>query len=147
MHDIEKALAFALKVHQGQTDRFGQPYILHPLHLMMQMETDSERLAAILHDTVEDSDHTLDDVRALGMPEEVVRAVALLTHEGDHDSYLDYVRRLQADPIARRVKMADLQHNMDIRRLPQVTEQDCARLIRYRRAWEILTNGTAPPAS
>jgi (p)ppGpp synthase/HD superfamily hydrolase len=141
MHVIEKALLFALRVHEGKQDRTGQPYILHPLHLMMQMESDTERLAAILHDTVEDSTHTLDDVRALGVPADVVRAVELLTHDKENEPYLEYVRRLRADPVARRVKMADLRHNMDIRRLPQLTTRDYDRLARYRQAWEILTAG------
>lgn len=141
MHIIEKALRFALEVHEGQRDRAGQPYILHPLHLMMEMASDAERLAAILHDTVEDSAYTMDDVCALGVPAEVVRAVELLTHDKENEPYLDYVRRLKADPIARQVKMADLRHNMDIRRLPQMTTRDCDRLVRYRQAWELLTAG------
>ena len=140
MHAIERALAFALQVHEGQTDRAGLPYILHPLYLMMQVETEMEKLAAILHDTIEDSERTLADIEALEMPAVVVRAVALLTHDRANVPYLDYVRRLRPDPIARRVKLADLQHNMDIRRLPEVTEQDLARFVNYRQAWEILTH-------
>lgn len=131
---IEKALAFALEAHRGQTDRQGRAYILHPLHLMAQMDTDEERLVAILHDTIEDSDRTLDDIRALGMPEVVVEAVALLTHDKEGEPYMEYVGRLKSNPIARKVKLADLQHNMTISRMSEVKERDVARLNKYLQA-------------
>jgi (p)ppGpp synthase/HD superfamily hydrolase len=136
---IETALSFALEVHRGQIDRSGQPYILHPLTLMMQMDTTAERLAAILHDTVEDSERTLDDIRGMGMPAEVVEAVDLLTHDKSAMSYADYVQRLKPNPIAQKVKLADLQHNMDIRRTRPVNPEDLPRLNKYLRAWETLT--------
>jgi len=138
MNLLEKCIKFALDVHAGQTDRYGRPYILHPLHLMSQMDTEVEMMAAVLHDVIEDSDTTLDDLRRLGLPQEVIEAVSLLTH-GEADSYDDYVHKLKPDAVARKIKLADLAHNMDIRRMDSVTEQDAARLDKYRRAWEILT--------
>ena len=138
MNLLEKCIKFALDVHAGQRDRYGRPYILHPLHLMSQMDTEVELMAAVLHDVIEDSDMTLDDLRQLGLPEEVVQAVSLLTHD-ESDSYDDYVRKLKPNRIARKIKLADLLHNMDIRRMDRVTEKDAARLDKYRRAWEILT--------
>lgn len=136
---IDTALSFALDIHRGQEDRGGQAYILHPLTLMMQMDTTAERLAAILHDTIEDSDRTLDDIRALGLPAEVVEAVYLLTHDKSAMTYEDYVLRLKSNPIARKVKLADLQHNMDIRRTGPVDPADLPRLNKYLRAWDTLT--------
>lgn len=137
---IEKCIAFALEAHTGQTDRLGNPYILHPLHLMANVDSEEEQLTAILHDVVEDTDVTMDDLRALGLPESVLTAVALLTHDKENVSYDDYVKNLKSNPIARAVKLADLRHNMDIRRLPRVTEKDATRMDKYRRAWITLTS-------
>lgn len=139
MNLLETAIAFALDVHQGQLDRAGQPYILHPLHLMCQMDTEDERLVALLHDTIEDSDRTLAELQALGLPAHVLEAIDLLTHDKQAMSYEAYVARLQPNPLARKVKLADLRHNMDLRRLPQITANDAARLDKYRQAWEQLT--------
>jgi (p)ppGpp synthase/HD superfamily hydrolase len=135
---LEKAIALALRAHGGQTDRYGQPYILHPLFLMQQMDTEAERIAAVLHDVVEDSDVTLDDLRAEGFPAEAVEAVRLMTHDKTETTYEAYVAALKPNPIARKVKLADLQHNMDIRRMDRVRPEDVDRLQRYRQAWETL---------
>lgn len=139
MNLLEHAIAIALDVHSGQRDRYGRPYILHPLHVMLQMDSQEEMTAAVLHDVVEDSDTTLDDLRAHGFPEKILQAVDLLTHDKSAMSYDEYVRRLKPNPIARKIKLADLQHNMDIRRLKQVNPDDAARLEKYHRAWRKLT--------
>lgn len=139
MTQLEDAIAFAVEAHRGQKDRLGRPYILHPLHLMLQMETEDEMIAAVLHDVVEDTDYTIDDLRErLGLGEAVVEAIRLLTHEAA-DSYEAYVQRLKQNAIARKVKLADLRHNMDIRRLADVGPDDLERLERYQRAWEMLS--------
>jgi (p)ppGpp synthase/HD superfamily hydrolase len=139
MNLLEKVITFALEAHTGQIDKYGRPYILHPLHLMSQMDTDEERMVALLHDVVEDTNRTPADIAALGVPHSVVEAVALLTHHKEQIPYLDYVRALKSNPLARKVKLADLRHNMDIRRMDAIREKDAARLERYRRAWQILT--------
>jgi (p)ppGpp synthase/HD superfamily hydrolase len=139
MNQLERAIRIALEVHEGQTDRYGQPYILHPLFVMMRMDTENERTAAVLHDVIEDSETTLEDLRAAGFPIEVLEAVRLLTHDKQNTSYETYVQRLKPNAIARKIKLADLQHNMDIRRMDEVRNEDLARLERYRRAWETLT--------
>lgn len=139
MNLLELAITVALDVHRGQHDRYGHPYILHPLHVMLQMDTEEEMVAAALHDVVEDSEMTLDDLRAQGFPERIVEVVSLLTHDKDAMSYDDYVRRLKPNPIARKIKLADLQHNMDIRRLKEVGPKDATRLEKYHRAWRMLT--------
>src|SRR5690606_9746285 len=128
----------ALRAHSGQTDRYGQPYILHPLFIMQQMDTEAERIAAVLHDVVEDSDITLDDLRVEGFPAEAIEAVRLLTHDKSETSYEAYIATLKPNAIARKIKLADLQHNMDIRRMDRVRPEDVERLQRYRQAWETL---------
>ena len=138
MADIEDAIALAVQAHRGQKDRAGAPYILHPLRMMFRVETDAEKMAAVLHDVVEDTAWTLDGLRAESFPEEVVAAVDHLTRRGD-ESYEEFVRRAAAHPVARRVKIADLEDNMDVRRTGTVTEKDVERLTRYHRAWRSLT--------
>jgi (p)ppGpp synthase/HD superfamily hydrolase len=136
---LERAIALALDAHHGQTDRYGRPYILHPLHVMLQMDSESEMMAAVLHDVLEDTPLTLEALRDEGFPPDVLEAVRLLTHDAEKMSYQEYVRHLRPNPIAIKVKLADLRHNMDILRMDHVEEGDAARLEKYRRAWETLT--------
>lgn len=139
MATLEQAIAIAVAAHAGQTDRGGHPYVLHPLRLMFNAGRAADRIVAVLHDVVEDTAVTLQDLRAAGFDETIVTAVAALTRRKDSgEDYLDYVRRAVQDPIARRVKRLDLMDNMDTRRLPHITEKDIARLNRYRRALEII---------
>lgn len=138
MPTLEDTIQLALDAHRGQVDKAGAPYILHPLRMMLQMDDEPAQMAAVLHDVVEDSPVTLDDLREQGFSAEVVAAVDALTRRED-ETYLDFVRRARTNPIARRVKLADLQDNMDLRRLSDITEKDVERLRRYRRAWAILT--------
>ena len=134
---LEKAIETALHAHAGQKSKDGSPYILHPLRVMARMHADEEKIAAILHDVVEDSDVTLEDLRKAGFPEEVLVVVKLLTHEPGV-SYEDYVERLKPHPVACRIKLADLEDNSDIRRLSGIEERDLERLRKYHRAWQIL---------
>ena len=135
---LERAILLAVQAHRGQVDRSGAPYILHPLRVMFRVETENERIAAVLHDVVEDTDWTLDGLRAEGFPEEIVQAVDCLTRR-EGESYDDRVARAAAHPIARRVKLADLEDNMDARRLARWSEEDAARFERYHRAWRFIT--------
>jgi (p)ppGpp synthase/HD superfamily hydrolase len=137
-HLVDRAIAIAVQAHAGQTDKAGRPYILHPLHLMLQMNSDEEMITAVLHDVVEDTGITLDDLAKEGFPPVVLEALTLLTHDDD-TPYDDYVARLKHHPLARRVKIADLEHNMDVRRLITVREKDLQRLHKYQRAWRLLT--------
>ena len=115
MADLEEAIGIAVQAHRGQKDRAGAPYILHPLRMMFRVQTDAERMAAVLHDVVEDTDWTLDALRERGFPDEVVDAVDHLTRR-EGESYDEFVTRAAAHPVARRVKLADLEDNMDVRR-------------------------------
>lgn len=148
MADLEDAIALAVAAHRGQRDKSGAPYVLHPLRMMLRVETEEERMAAVLHDVVEDTPHTFDDLRAQGFPESVVAAVEHLTKR-EGESYDEFVARAAANPIAARVKLADLEDNMDVRRLASVSEKDRARLARYVQAWRTLKGlaGSAPGAS
>jgi (p)ppGpp synthase/HD superfamily hydrolase len=133
MSTLERAIALAAKAHEGQVDKAGAPYVLHPLRMMMRLTTADERIAAVLHDVVEDTDWTLDRLRAEGFSETIVAAVEALTRRPDED-YETFVRRAAANPIGRRVKLADLQDNSDLARIAHPTEKDYERLERYRRA-------------
>lgn len=134
---IEDALELALKAHRGQVDKAGMPYILHPLRLMLKMTTDEARIVALLHDIVEDSPYTLDDLRQMGYADTILEAVDCLTKRADED-YMVAMQRVRHNPVARQVKLADLEDNMDIRRLSTLTEKDAERLRRYRAAWAFL---------
>lgn len=134
MPTLEDAIALAVEAHRGQRDKAGQTYILHPLRVMMRLDTDAERMAAILHDVVEDTPYTLERLRELGYPEEVLGALDCLTKR-EGESYEAFVERILPHPLARRVKLADLEDNMDVRRLPAVGAKEAERLTRYRAAW------------
>ena len=116
--------------------------ILHPLRLMLAVEGDNVRIAAVLHDVVEDTDTSLDDLRAAGFSAEVLEAVALLTHAKEEEHFA-YVRRLAANPIARHVKRADLRDNMDLTRIPTPHEKDHVRIRKYGEALAILDSFVA----
>ena len=135
----KQALLFAWQAHQGQTDHGGLPYIFHPFHLAEQMPDEYSTAAALLHDVVEDTACTLEDLASAGFPQPVLEAVALLTHD-PAVPYLEYVRRIAdaGNPIARRVKLADLHHNSDPGRLDSITPEDEALFERYRQALELL---------
>lgn len=128
-----------MKAHRDQTDLSGKPYMFHPVHLAEQMETEEEICTALLHDVVEDSDYTLEDLQNMGFAPEIVEAVGLLTHDPEVP-YLDYVRALKENPIARKVKLADLAHNSDTGRRKPVTKHDFERLEKYQNAIKILEN-------
>lgn len=113
-----RAMQIAYEAHHGQVDKAGVPYIFHPLHLAEAMEDEICCCVAILHDTVEDTHITLEDLAA-EFPPEVVEAVGLLTHEEGTD-YFDYVRRIRSNPIAKNVKLADLAHNSNATRFAGV---------------------------
>ena len=132
-------LKFANKKHRGQKDKSGEDYILHPMAVSLMCHSDSARRVALLHDILEDTDTCIFELMALGLTEDEVKAVVLLTKPAKED-YMHYIRRVAKDPIAREVKMRDLQHNMDLSRLETVTEKDIRRTERYKQAYEYLKN-------
>jgi (p)ppGpp synthase/HD superfamily hydrolase len=137
---LEQAIAIAVEAHRGQKDKAGQPYILHPLRMMQRMTSEVDMMAAVLHDVVEDGPGwTFERLAEGGIPSEVVDAVRHLTklpaEESDYDAF---VRRAGENLIARRVKIADLEDNMDVRRIAAPTQRDLERIAKYRRSWEYL---------
>ncbi len=133
----KNAIRFCYQAHSGQLDKAGLPYVNHPLHLAEQMTSEDETCAALLHDVMEDCGATPEDLLALGLSRDALAAVELLTHK-DGVPYLDYVRTVAKNPIARRVKVVDLRHNSDLTRLDKVGPKDLARLRKYRKARVIL---------
>jgi (p)ppGpp synthase/HD superfamily hydrolase len=134
MATLGKAIAIAAQAHQDQYDKAGAPYILHPLRMMLRMSSETEMMVAILHDVVEDTDWTPDQLRQAGFLEEIVQAVECLTHR-DRETYDEFIARVRTNAIASKVKLADLEDNMDMRRLYTLTEKDAERLHKYHRAW------------
>jgi (p)ppGpp synthase/HD superfamily hydrolase len=134
---LEKAIGIAVEAHRGQKDKAGAPYILHPLRMMGRMETAQEKIVAVLHDVVEDTTWTLDRLQREGFPDEILRALDGVTKRAA-ESYEEFVERSRSNPIAWRVKVADLEDNMDLRRLETLTNKDFARLRKYHRAWKQL---------
>ncbi|WP_458408140.1 GTP pyrophosphokinase [Anaerotignum sp.] len=130
---LEKAVKLAEKAHQGQVDKGGHPYILHPKRVMERCETETEKITAMLHDVLEDSDYTLENLREEGFSEEILEALVCLTHQKG-EGYMAYIERICCNPLAARVKCADLQDNMDLSRIPHPTEKDFRRLEKYKKA-------------
>ncbi len=128
-----KAMKIAFDAHRGQKDRAGIDYVNHPLHLAEQMSTESETCVALLHDVVEDTSWTIKDLEHEGFCKDVVDAITVLTHD-ESVPYMDYIDLVKANPLAVKVKLADLEHNSDLTRLPEVTEQDLARVEKYAEA-------------
>ena len=133
---LETALKVAVEAHFGQRDKGGRPYIFHPLRVAAGC-SGKAKVAALLHDTVEDTSVTFEKLAELGIDGEILAAVRLLTHDKSVP-YLDYVRKVKENPIAREVKMSDLRDNMDLKRLKSLTDKDIRRLEKYHEAYMIL---------
>jgi (p)ppGpp synthase/HD superfamily hydrolase len=135
---VEDAVSIAALAHRGQKDKAGAPYLLHPLRMMLRMDSEAAMMAAVLHDVVEDTEWTLERLREAGFSDEVLEAVDCLTHR-EGESYEQFVGRVRTNPIARQIKIADLEDNMNVRRISQLGPRDLERLEKYHRAWRVLT--------
>ena len=129
----QQALAIAEDAHKGQVDKAVVAYIHHPLYVASLVEGELAKTVALLHDVVEDSDWTLEDLRKEGLLEEVVQAVGILTKKRN-ENYEEYILRVKQNPLARQVKLADLKHNSDLSRLANVTDRDRKRVAKYQKA-------------
>ena len=134
----KKAMKVCFEAHKDQLDKTGLPYVFHPFHLAEQMDDEISTICALLHDVVEDTDTTLEDLGEMGFPQEAIEVLALLTH-ADEVPYMDYVREISRNKIATKVKIADLMHNSDVTRLDTVDEYAVRRNEKYREALWILT--------
>lgn len=127
---LETAIRIAVEAHAGQKDKNGQPYILHPLRVMARVLTDEEKIVAVLHDVLEDTPWTADQLQDRGFPSHILQALECVTKRTG-EAYDDFITRSASNPIAIRVKIADLEDNMDLRRLPRITPKDQERLSKY----------------
>jgi (p)ppGpp synthase/HD superfamily hydrolase len=137
MSSLERAIAIAAMAHEGQVDKGGAPYILHPLQVMLRLQDPEARTVAVLHDVVEDSPVSLEDLREQGFSEGVLSALEALTKREGED-YQAFVERAGRDPLARQVKLADLAENSDLSRIPAPSAKDLERVAKYRRAIDYL---------
>ena len=136
---LKHAIEIAISAHNGQLDTHnGRPYIEHPFRVMNAGHTLQEKIVGVLHDVVEDTDWTLDKLKAEGFTDEIVDGVDAVTRR-ENESYDDYIIRVQSNPLGIRVKLNDLTDNMDIRRWKEVQYQDLARLQKYLSAYKQLT--------
>ena len=123
------AMKLCFQAHKDQTDKSGIPYVFHPIHLAEQMKDEDTTVVALLHDVVEDTHYTIDNLAAMGFNDRILDAIQLMTHDDDVP-YMDYVEKIKENPIAKAVKLADLAHNSDITRLDAIDEKAKARVER-----------------
>ena len=133
----KRALALCFEAHKDQKDKSGLPYVFHPFHLAEQMEDEDTTIVALLHDVIEDTEYTIEDLQKAGFTQNVISAIALMTHDPQMP-YMEYVRAIKSNPIARAVKLADLRHNSDMTRLDIITQRDEDRAQKYLDAIVIL---------
>jgi (p)ppGpp synthase/HD superfamily hydrolase len=135
MSTLERAIAIAAAAHAGQKDKACQPYILHPLRVMLALQGEEERIVAVLHDVVEDTQITLDNLRSEGFSEAILSAIDSVTQRKEEKkNYEAFVLRAAANPIGREVKLADLTDNSDLSRIPNPTPADIERVAKYQKA-------------
>ena len=127
------ASKIAYKAHEGQTDKAGVPYIFHPIHIAEQMDSEESCVVALLHDVIEDSDITL-EILSKYFNDDIITALRVLTKK-ENDDYLMYIKRVKTNKLATKVKIKDLEHNRDLRRLDEVTDKDRKRSMKY---WEAI---------
>ena len=137
IENTKKALRLCFEAHKEQVDKSGLPYVFHPFHLAEQMADETTTVAALLHDVVEDTDYTLEDLREMGFPQEAIDALALLTHDPEVP-YMEYVSQIAKNPVAKAVKIADLKHNSDLSRLDSIDEKILKRREKYLQALALL---------
>lgn len=135
---LEDAISIAAQAHKGQKDKSGSLYLLHPLRMMMQMKSETAMMVAILHDVVEDTDWTFEKLRERGFSEEVLTALDCVTNRTG-ESYDEFIERAMTNQIAREVKIADLEDNMNIRRIGEIKPKDLEKMEKYHKSWKKLT--------
>lgn len=134
---IAEALSIAQKAHEGQKDKAGQPYLRHLMRVMERVRSEEEKIVAVLHDLLEDTAYTAEELQAEGCSSHLIEAIRALTKQKG-ESYSDFVMRAAQNPLARSVKLADLEDNLDLRRLQQVEGKDLERINKYLKAYHFL---------
>lgn len=133
MSNLEKAIELACSAHAGQVDKAGKAYILHPLRLMLKFQDEIEQTIAVLHDVVEDSDVTLDDIEKSGFQSSIISALDCLTKR-KNEEYMEFIVRVSCNELARKIKIEDLKDNMDLTRISSLDEKDLDRVDKYHKA-------------
>ena len=139
MSTLERAIQIATEAHKGQLDKAGKDYICHPLRVMEMGKTEEEKIVGVLHDVVEDGDWTFEALEAEGFSQEVIAALRCVTKTSENENYDEFIERVRKNPLAVAVKINDLTDNMDIRRLPYLSDKDVKRLKKYLKAYKKLT--------
>ena len=139
MSTLERAIEIATEAHKGQYDKAGNDYIGHPLRVMDMGRTEEEKIVGVLHDVVEDTEWTFAQLAAEGFSQEVIAALQCVTKLSENENYDDFIERVKKNPLATAVKINDLSDNMDIRRLPYLSDKDIKRLKKYLKAYKKLT--------
>lgn len=137
---VGKAIDISYNAHKGQYDKAGKPYVNHPIFVAGKMKTNEEIIVALLHDVIEDTDLTLECLIEEGYSDEIIQAIDAITKRPDED-YFEYIQRVKKNPLARKIKIEDLNHNMDLSRIKDPTDRDLKRVERYEKALEILMRG------
>jgi len=135
--NINKALNLMYEAHKGQKDKGNIPYVFHPYHIAEQMNTEDEIIVALLHDVIEDTNITLEDIKSYGFNNNILEALKVITHD-KNINYIDYINKISKNKLATKIKIRDLKHNIDISRIPNPTEEDYNRVNQYKKALEIL---------
>ena len=133
----KQAMKLCFEAHKDQVDKSGMPYVFHPFHLAEQMTDEETTIVALLHDVVEDTEYSLEDLKGLGFSKDVLDAIVLMTHD-ESVPYMEYVEQIKKNRIASIVKRADLMHNSDLSRLDTVDEKAIKRVEKYRQALDLL---------
>ncbi len=133
MPTLEDAILLAAKAHRGRKDKAGAAYILHPLRVMFRMKTKDEKIVAVLHDVIEDTKYTLEDLRKGGYSQKILQSLDYLTRP-DGEEYEEFIKRVKHNPLARKVKIADIEDNLDLARIKKPKKRDFMRIEKYRRA-------------
>ena len=143
MSTLERAIAIATDAHQGQFDKAGNDYIQHPLRVMAAGKTTDEKIVGVLHDVIEDTDWSFEQLFEEGFSSEVIEALKCVTKVSEEEPYDEFIERVKKNPLAVAVKLNDLTDNMDIRRLVELTEKDFKRLQKYHKAyWQLVGNSS-----
>ena len=138
MSTLQRAIEIATQAHQGQFDKSGKDYIEHPLRVMEMGKTENEKIVGVLHNVVEDTDWTFEALAAEGFSEEVIAALKCMTKLSENENYDDFIEQVKKNPLTTAVKINDLSDNMDIRRLPYLSDKDVKRLKKYLKAYKRL---------
>lgn len=138
MSKLTRAIEIATKAHKGATDKYQAPYINHVIRVMKMGDNDNERIVGVLHDVIEDTHLTFEDLEKEGFSNDIIDALKCVTKKSEDEDYAEFINRVKTNPLAVKVKINDLSDNLDIKRMPVVLESDLKRLNKYLKAYNDL---------